>query len=76
MTQHCRRNTPTSVEAPIDLGATGLFIDIEYIQSKNRQTAPLPRVIPSVMYIDGTPNEEGHITDVIDLIFQYKNHSE
>ena len=68
-------NTPMLVEPFIDLGATGLFINIEYIQSKNIQTWSLPRVIP-VYTIDGTPNEEGHITDVIDLIFQYKNHSE
>jgi len=32
-------------------------------------------VIP-VYNIDGTPNEVGHITEVINLIVQYKDHSE
>ena len=67
-------NTPISVEALIDLGATGLFIDIEYVWSKNIHTQHLPRAI-LVYNIDGTPNEAGQITEVIDLIVQYKDHS-
>src|SRR5882724_5929449 len=68
-------NTPMSVEALIDSGATGMFIDIEFIRSKNIRTHQLPRAIP-VYNVDGTPNEAGHITEVIDLIVQYKDHSE
>ena len=45
----------------------GLFIDINYVWSKNLKTRHLPRMIP-VYNIDGTPNEAGHITEVIDLI--------
>jgi len=59
-------NTPMSVEALIDSGATGMFIDIEIIRSKNIWTHRLPRAIP-VYNIDGTPNEAGHITEVVDL---------
>jgi len=64
-----------SVEALIDSGATGMFIDIDIIRSKNIRTHRLPRVI-LVYNIDGTPNEAGHITEVVDLIVQYKDHSE
>src|SRR5882724_10140532 len=67
-------NTPMSVEALIDSGATSMFIDIEFVRSKNIQTHRLPRAIP-VYNVDGTPNEPGHITDVVDLIVQYKDHS-
>src|SRR5882724_10657497 len=67
-------NTPMSVEALIDSGATSMFIDIEFVRSKNIQTHRLPRAIP-VYNVDGTPNEAGHITEVVDLIVQYKDHS-
>src|SRR5882724_13039366 len=68
-------NTPMSIKALIDSGATGLFIDIDYVQSNNLKTRRLPRVIP-VYNVDRTPNEAGHITKVIDLLVRYKNHSE
>src|SRR5882724_1724422 len=64
-----------SVEALIDSGATSMFIDIKFVRSKNIQTHRLPRAI-LVYNIDGTPNEAGHITKVVDLIVQYKDHSE
>jgi len=67
-------NTPMIVKALVDSGATGMFIDIEFVQSKNIQTQ-LPRAIP-VYNINGIPNEAGHITKVVDLIVQYKDHSE
>ena len=53
----------------------GLFIDIDYMKSKNLKTQCLPRAIP-VYNVDGTPNKVGHITEVINLIVQYKGHSE
>src|SRR5882724_4432294 len=65
-------NTPMSVEALIDSGATGMFIDIRFIRSKNIRTHRLPRAI-LVYNVDGTPNEAGHITKVVDLIVQYKD---
>src|SRR5882724_10198304 len=68
-------NTPMSVEALIDSGATCMFIDIEFVRSKNIRTHRLPRAIP-VYNIDRTPNEAGHITEVVDLIVQYKDHSD
>src|SRR5882724_3066322 len=63
-----------SVEALIDSGATGMFIDVRFVRSKNIRTHRLPREI-LVYNVDGTPNEVGHITEVVDLIVQYKDHS-
>src|SRR5882724_11342721 len=68
-------NTPMFVKALIYSGATGMFIDIEFVRSKNIQTHWLPRAIP-VYNVDRTHNEAGHITEVINLIVQYKDHSE
>src|SRR5882724_3378323 len=64
-----------SVKALIDSGATGMFINIEFVRLKNIRTHWLPREIP-VYNVDGTPNKAGHITEVVDLIVQYKDHSE
>jgi len=41
-----------------------MFIDIEFVRSKNIWTHRLPRAIP-VYNIDGTPNKVGHITEVV-----------
>src|SRR5882724_11425613 len=65
-------NTPMFFKALVNSGATGMFIDIKFIRSKNIWTHRLPRAIP----IDGTPNKAGHITEVIYLMVQYKDHSE
>jgi len=69
------RNTPMLINALINLGATGHFIDIDYVQSKNLCTQHLPRAIP-VYNVDGTLSEAGYITEVIDLMVQYGGHSE
>src|SRR5882724_2724561 len=49
-------NTPMSVGALIDSGATRMFIDIEFVRTKNIWTYWLPRAIP-VYNVDHTPNE-------------------
>jgi len=51
-----------------------MFIDVEFVWLKNIWTHQLPRAI-LVYNIDGTPNEARHITEVIDLIVQYKEYS-
>src|SRR5882724_8878906 len=68
-------NAPMSINTLIDSGAMGLFIDIDYMWSKNLKTQCLPRAIP-VYNVDGTPNKVGHITEVINLIVRYKDHLE
>ena len=66
-------NFPMAMNALIDCGATGQFIDVEYVRSYELHTYHLPRAIP-VYNVDGTPNEVGHITKAIDLIICYKDH--
>jgi len=63
------------IRALVDSGATGLFIDREYVKSNQLPTKKLSRVIP-VFNVDGTPNEAGCISEVVELIIRYENHSE
>jgi hypothetical protein len=62
-------------QALIDCGATGCFIDIEWAKLNNIPTRPLRNPIP-VYNVDSTANDAGMITDIIDIILQYQNHSE
>ena len=66
---------PLAVDSLLDSGATGMFIDVEYVRTQKLQTHPLPRTIP-VYNIDGTPNEAGSIKEEVDLICTFGNHSE
>ena len=63
--------TDTSVKrgakALVDCGATGLFIDIGYVQKNNITVRQLTRPIP-VYNVDGSPNEAGEIREVADLV--------
>src|SRR5882672_6734662 len=68
-------NTPLLINALINLGATGQFIDVDYVRSKNLCTQCLPRAIP-VYNVDGTLNDAGYITEVVDLMVHYGDHSE
>ena len=67
-------NTPLLINALIDSGATGRFIDIDYVRSKNLRTQCLPRAIP-VYNVDGTLNDAGYI-EVVDLMVHHRDHSE
>ena len=53
----------------------GKFIDIDYVQWSNLHTQCLPQAIP-IYNVDRTLNEAGYITEVVDLIIQYKSHLE
>jgi hypothetical protein len=61
-------------QALIDCGATGCFIDIEWVKLNNIPTRPLTKPIP-VYNVDGTANDAGMITDIADVILCYENHS-
>jgi len=63
-----------SVKALLDSGATGSFIDREFVCSKGINTQSLSHNIP-VFNIDGSPNKVGQISEVVDVLFRYKNHS-
>jgi len=63
------------VQALLDLGATGLFIDREYVKSNRLPTRKLSHPIP-VYNVDGSPNEAGSILEVVELLLRYDGHSE
>ena len=63
------------VDALLDSGATGLFIDSEFVEAKNLTTQKLPRAI-QVYNIDGTLNEHGSVTHTVDLVIRYQDHTE
>ena len=58
-----KRNT----SALVDCGATGLFIDTEYVRLNNISTRRLTSPIP-VYNVDRTANEAGAITEIADVI--------
>src|SRR5271156_1131017 len=64
-----------SVNVLVDCGATGEFIDRHYAKSCGFRLLKLSKPIP-VYNVDGSPNEAGFVTEVVDLILRYKNHSE
>jgi len=64
-----------SVKALLDSGATGSFIDKDFVRSKEMNTRTLSRNIP-VFNVDGSPNEAGRISEVVDVVLWYKTHSE
>jgi len=66
---------PISITALLDSGATGLFIDDDFVRSKNITTDKLPKAIP-VYNIDGTLNQLGSVKETVDLILRYKDHTE
>jgi hypothetical protein len=73
------KSTDTAVkqctQALIDCGATGCFIDIEWAKLNNIPTCPLTKLIP-VYNVDGTVNDTSMITDIVNIILHYENHSE
>ena len=66
---------PMGVAALLDSGATGLFIDAEFVKAKNLTTQKLPRAI-QVFNIDGTLNEHGAVKETVDLVIRYQDHTE
>jgi hypothetical protein len=52
------------MQALIDCGATGCFIDTEWAKLNNIPMRPLTNPIP-VYNVDGTANDTGMITDIV-----------
>ena len=63
------------VDALLDSGATGLYVDTGFVKYHNLNIKKLPRAIP-VYNVDGTLNKSGSIHEEVDLIMIYKNHTE
>jgi len=64
-----------SVKALLDSRAMGNFIDRDFVQTKDINTQSISRPIP-VYNVDGSPNEAGQISEVVDVVLHYKTHSE
>jgi len=64
-----------SIKALLDSGATGSFINRDFVRSKGMNTQTLLHNI-LVFNIDGSPNEAGQISKVVDVVLRYKTHSE
>jgi len=64
-----------SVEALLDCEATRSLIDRDFVCSKGMNTWTLSHNIP-VFNVNGSPNKAGQISEVVDVVLQYKTHSE
>ena len=63
-----------SVKVLLNSGATGNFIDKDFVRTKGISTRNISRPIP-VFNVDGSPNEAGQISEVVDVVLRYKTHS-
>ena len=52
-----------------------MFVNQAFAQKHKLETCPLPNPVP-VHNIDGTPNENGSITEEVEVILQYGQHTE
>jgi len=64
-----------SIEALLDSRATGSLINRDFVCSKGMNTRTLSHNI-LVFNVDGSPNEAGQISKVVDIVLCYKTHSE
>jgi len=63
------------VKVLLDSRATGNFINKDFVHIKGISTWSISRPIP-VYNVDGSPNEAGQISEVVDIVLCYKTHSE
>jgi hypothetical protein len=64
-----------ALDALLDSGATGLFLDSKYVRAHSMNTRKLPRAVP-VYNVDSTLNQGGSIQEEVDVIMTYNNHTE
>src|ERR1700753_930860 len=68
-------SSSVALDALLDSGATGLFLDSKFVRAHSMNTRKLPRAIP-VYNVDGTLNQGGSIQEEVDVIMTYNNHTE
>ena len=66
---------PIKVDALLDSGATGCFIDKSWALERQIELKPLKNPIP-VLNIDGTRNQAGDITHFVSIIIKIGRHAE
>ena len=64
-----------SIKALLDCGATKSLINRDFVRLREMNTWTLSHNIP-VFNVDGSPNEAGQISEVVDVVLYYKTHSE
>src|SRR6202453_4313434 len=64
-----------NTDSLLDCGASGLFIDKQFVKLNKIMTQKLPRPIP-IYNIDGTLNEGGTIKEAVDPVVSHGNHKE
>jgi hypothetical protein len=64
-----------ATNALLDCRATSLFINTEYVKQKRLTVQNLARPIP-VYNVNGTLNEAGEISGIVDVVLWYKGHTE
>src|ERR1700677_3298245 len=64
-----------NIDSLLDCGASGLFIDKQFVKLNKIMTWKLPQPIP-IYNVDGTLNEGGTIKEAVDPIVSYGNHKE
>lgn len=63
------------LDALLDSGATGMFINTEYVRAHNLNTRKLLRPVP-VYNVDGTLNQGGSIKEELDITLKFQDHTE
>ena len=63
-----------SIKVLLDSRAMDNFIDKNFVHTKDISTQSISRPIP-VYNVDGSPNEVGQISEVVDVVLRYKIHS-
>ena len=64
-----------STSALLDSGATGMFVNWDFVQRHRLETTPLPQ--PVLLHnIDGSANEHGSITEEVHAFLRFGQHSE
>jgi hypothetical protein len=59
----------------VDSGATRLFMDTDYVHLNAISTCQLSSPVP-VFNVDGSANEAGEISEVVEVILWYDSHAE
>jgi hypothetical protein len=62
-----------SSPALMDCGATGQFMDCAYVERNRLTTQKLHHPI-SMFNVDGSPNEAGSITEIVNAVLHYNGH--
>src|SRR5258708_135924 len=58
----------------LDSGATGMFINQNFMQKHQLETTLLPQ--PILMHnVDGSPNENGSVTEEVHITLRFRHHS-